>query len=75
LKFGLALVADMTDADIKAFIGGKTGYMEITAASASGTASQTDRDLLARGWYGALQTPSGAHHAWQMEYQRQQAVH
>jgi hypothetical protein len=37
---GSALAADMTGADIKAFLSGKTAYLETTAASASGVAGQ-----------------------------------
>jgi hypothetical protein len=37
---GPALAADMTAADIKAFLSGKTVYLETTAASASGAAGQ-----------------------------------
>ena len=37
---GWALAADMTGADIKAFISGKTVYLETTAVSASGKAGQ-----------------------------------
>ena len=37
---GSALAADMTAADIKAFLSGKTVYLETTAASASGAAGQ-----------------------------------
>jgi hypothetical protein len=33
---GSALAADMTGAEIKAFLSGKTVYLEATAASASG---------------------------------------
>src|SRR5438876_435943 len=33
---GSALAADMTGADIKTFLSGKTAYLETTAASASG---------------------------------------
>ena len=38
---GTALAADMTGAEIKAFISGKTTYAETTTASASGQAGQT----------------------------------
>jgi hypothetical protein len=38
--FGSALAADMTGAEIKAFLSGKTAYLETTAASASGNAGQ-----------------------------------
>jgi hypothetical protein len=38
--FGPALAADMTGAEIKAFLSGKTAYLEATAASASGNAGQ-----------------------------------
>ena len=37
---GSALAADMTGAEIKAFLSGKTFYLETTAASASGKAGQ-----------------------------------
>jgi len=37
---GSALAADMTGAEIKAFLSGKTVYVETTAASASGQAGQ-----------------------------------
>jgi hypothetical protein len=37
---GSALAADMTGADIKTFLSGKTVYLETTAASASGQAGQ-----------------------------------
>jgi hypothetical protein len=37
---GSALAADMTGADIKTFISGKTVYLETTAVSASGKAGQ-----------------------------------
>ena len=37
---GTALAADMTGAEIKAFLYGKTTYLETTAASASGKAGQ-----------------------------------
>src|SRR5438105_1896941 len=37
---GSALAADLTGAEIKAFLSGKTAYLETTAASASGTAGQ-----------------------------------
>jgi hypothetical protein len=38
--FGSALAADLTGAEIKAFLSGKTVYLEATAASASGQAGQ-----------------------------------
>ena len=37
---GAALAADMTGAEIKAFLSGKTAYLETTAASSSGQAGQ-----------------------------------
>ena len=37
---GTAIAADMTGAEIKAFLSGKTVYLETTAASASGSAGQ-----------------------------------
>ena len=38
--FGSALAADMTGAEIEAFLAGKTAYLETTAASASGQAGR-----------------------------------
>jgi hypothetical protein len=38
--FGPALAADMTGAEIKAFLSGKTHYLETTATSAAGKAGQ-----------------------------------
>ena len=35
-----ALAADLTGAEIKAFLSGKTAYLETTAASAAGVAGQ-----------------------------------
>src|ERR1700746_1170777 len=37
---GSALAADMTGTEIKAFLSGKTAYVETTAASATGKAGQ-----------------------------------
>jgi len=37
---GSALAADMTGAEIKALVSGKTIYLETTAASAAGTPGQ-----------------------------------
>ena len=37
---GSALAADMTGAEIKTFLSGKTAYLETTAASASGQSGQ-----------------------------------
>ena len=37
---GSAVAADMTGAEIKAFLSGKTVYLETTTASASGKAGQ-----------------------------------
>ena len=37
---GSALAADMTGAELKAFVSSKTLYLETTGAGASGTASQ-----------------------------------
>ena len=37
---GSAFAADMTGAEIKAFLSGKTAYLETTAASATGTPGQ-----------------------------------
>jgi len=65
---GSALAADMTGANIKAFLSGKTTYLEATAASAAG-GSWSSRDLLGQGWHGPLQDAVGSHDAWQMEDQ------
>jgi hypothetical protein len=71
---GSALAADMTGADIKAFLSGKTAYLETTAASASGVAGQVVI-YWAGGWHGPLQDAVGSHDAWQMGDQGQHAVH
>ena len=63
---GSAFAADMTGAEIKAFLSGKTAYLETTAASATGTPGQ-GIDLLGRGWPGPLQTPTGA--IWQGKWE------
>src|SRR5262245_55937719 len=65
---GSALAADMTGAEIKAFLSGKTVYLETTAASASGSAGQgviywaTDGTAL-------YKTPTGAmmHGTWEVK--------
>lgn len=65
---GSALAADMTGADIKAFLSGKTAYLETTAASASGVAGQ-----VVIYWAGdgtaLYKTPSGAmmHGKWEIK--------
>ena len=69
--FGLinvAHAADMTGAEIKTFISGKTGYLETTAASVSGMAGKVIIYWAADGT--ALQkTPSGTmmHGKWQIK--------
>jgi hypothetical protein len=65
---GSALAADMTGAEIKAFLSGKTAYLETTAASASG---QTGQGAIY--WAGdgtaLYKTPSGGmmHGKWQIK--------
>ena len=63
--FGSALAADMTGAEIKAFLSGKTAYLETTAASAGGQAGQVVIFWSADGTalYG---DPVRIHHAWNM---------
>ena len=56
---GSALAADMTGAEIKAFISGKTIYLETTAASATGTPGQGVVYLDEDGT-GLYKTPTGA---------------
>jgi hypothetical protein len=65
---GSALAADMTGAEIKAFLSGKTVYLETTAASASGQAGQ---GVIFWAEDGAVlyKTPSGAimHGKWEIK--------
>jgi hypothetical protein len=63
-----AFAADMTGAEIKAFLSGKTAYLETTAASASG---QTGQGVIywAPDGTALYKTPSGAmmHGKWQIK--------
>src|SRR5215468_8063420 len=65
---GSALAADMTGADIKAFLSGKTVYLETTAASASGKAGQ-GIIYWAEDGTALYKTPTGAtwHGNWQIK--------
>jgi hypothetical protein len=65
---GLALAADMTAAEIKAFLSGKTVYLETTAASASGAAGQ-GVIFWAEDGTALYKTPSGAvmHGKWEIK--------
>jgi hypothetical protein len=56
---GSALAADMTGAEIKAFVSGKTVYLETTAVSATGTPGQ-GAVYLAEDGTGLYKTPTGA---------------
>jgi hypothetical protein len=62
---GSAFAADMTGAEIKAFLSGKTSYLETTAASASGKAGQ-GMIYWAEDGTALYKTPSGAimHGTW-----------
>lgn len=62
------LAADMTGAEIKAFISGKTVYLETTAASSSGQAGQGVIYWAADGT-ALFKTPSGAimHGKWEIK--------
>ena len=71
---GSALAADMTGADIKAFLSGNTTYLETTAASAAGTA-RPGRDLLGCGRHVALQDADRCHLARQVGDQGQHGMH
>lgn len=55
---GSALAADMTGAEIKAFVSGNTIYLETTAASAAGTPGQ-GVVYLAEDGTGLYRTPTG----------------
>jgi hypothetical protein len=63
-----ALAADMTGADIKAYLSGNTVYLEATAASASGQAGQGAIYWAADGT-ALFKTPSGAilHGKWEVK--------
>jgi hypothetical protein len=65
---GSALAADMTGADIKTFLSGKTAYSETTAASASGKAGNGVIYWNADGT-ALYKTPSGAmmHAKWEIK--------
>ena len=65
---GSALAADMTGAEIKAFLSDKTVYLQTTAASASGQAGQGVIYWSADGT-ALYKTPSGAimHGKWQVK--------
>ena len=66
--FGSALAADMTGADIKAFLSGRTTYLETTAASASGKPGQGMIYWAADGT-ALYKTPTGAmfHGKWEIK--------
>jgi len=63
---GSALAADMTGAEIKAFVSGKSIYLETTAASAAGTPGQ-GVVYLAEDGTGLYKTPTGTmwHGKWE----------
>lgn len=65
---GSALAADMTGAEIKAFLSDKTTYMETTTASTSGTAGQGAIYWAADGT-ALYKTPAGAilHGKWEIK--------
>ncbi len=65
---GSALAADMTGAEIKALLSGKTFYLEATAASASGQAGQ-GVIYWAEDGTALYKTPSGAmmHGKWEIK--------
>jgi hypothetical protein len=65
---GSALATDMTAAEIKAFLSGKTVYLETTAASASGAAGQ-GVIFWAEDGTALYKTPSGAvmHGKWEIK--------
>ena len=66
--FGSALAADMTAPDIKAFLSGKTTYLETTAASVAGQAGQ-GVIYWAEDGTALYKTPTGAlwHGKWQIK--------
>jgi hypothetical protein len=63
-----ALAADLTGAEIKAFLSGKTAYLETTAASAAGVAGQVVI-YWAEDGTALYRTPSGAmmHGKWEIK--------
>jgi len=63
-----ALAADLTGAEIKAFLSGKTAYLETTAASAAGVAGQVVI-YWAEDGTALYKTPSGAimHGKWEIK--------
>jgi hypothetical protein len=65
---GTALATDMTGADLKAFLLGKTIYLELTGASASGTPGQ-GVIFWADNGKALYKTPSGAvwHGKWEIK--------
>ena len=65
---GSALAADLTGAEIKAFLSGKTAYLETTAASAAGVAGQVVI-YWAEDGTALYKTPSGAimHGKWEIK--------
>jgi len=65
---GSALAADMTAAEIKAFLSGKTTYLEATTASASGQAGQ-GAIYWAEDGTALYKTPTGAmfHGKWEIK--------
>jgi hypothetical protein len=65
---GTALATDMTGADLKAFLSGKTIYLELTIASASGTPG-LGVIYWADGGRALYKTPSGAvwHGKWEIK--------
>jgi hypothetical protein len=66
--FGSALAAEMTGPDIKAFLSGKTYYLETTSASATGQAGQ-GVIYWAEDGTALYKTPSGAmwHGKWEIK--------
>ena len=65
---GSAFAADMTGAEIKAYLSGKTAYLETTAASAGGVAGQVVI-YWAEDGTALYKTPSGAmmHGKWEVK--------
>jgi hypothetical protein len=65
---GSAFAADMTGAEIKAFLSGKTAYLETTAASATGTPGQ-GVIYWAEDGMALYKTPTGAiwHGKWEIK--------
>jgi hypothetical protein len=65
---GTALAADLTGAELKAFLSGKTVYLETTAASAGGAAGQ-GMIYWAENGTALFKTPTGAilHGTWEVK--------